>query len=238
MQADGSRKLYFTLKVGSLSPAAAPNTSWKVLFKAPDGVTHFVEMNTFDPTGIKYRYGHISVDATTGVTNNVNDGAADAASTYSPDGTILLVIGNDKVGNPGPGQTLVAVSGEVRVLVGATSGLLVVADSTGSGSYTVAGNDSCVPKPAAPTALTASNATRGVVSLAWKDNSDNEQSFRIERSTSVDTGYAQIASVNAGVTNFADNTVVKRTTYYYRVRAANGDLVSAYSNVASVAVKK
>src|SRR5207302_1068215 len=36
LQSDGSQKLYFTLKVGSLDPVATPNTSWKVLFKAPD----------------------------------------------------------------------------------------------------------------------------------------------------------------------------------------------------------
>ena len=52
------------------------------------------------------------------------------------------------------------------------------------------------------------------------------------------SGYTQIASVNAGVTSFADSTVVKKTTYYYRVRAANGTFNSIYSNVASVTVKK
>lgn len=237
-QADGSQKLYFTLKVGSLDPVATPNTSWKVLFKAPDGITHFVEMNTFDPTGIRYRYGHIQVDPTTGVNNNVNDGTADPASGFKPDGTITLVIGNNKVGNPAAGQSLVAVKGEVRLLVGATAGLLALVDDTGTGSYTVVGNDFCAPKPAAPTGLTAVNTSRSVVTLNWTDNSDNEQSFLIERSTSVDGGYVQIASVNAGVTSFADSTVVKKLTYYYRVRAANGTFKSLYSNVASVRVKK
>ena len=238
LQPDGSQKLYFTLKVGNLSPVATPNTSWKVLFKGPDGTTHFVEMNTFDPSAIKYRYGHIEVDPTTNVNNNVNDGIADPASTYNPDGTILLVIGNDKVGNPRAGNSLVGVKGEVRVLVGATAGLLFLADDSGSGSYTVAGNDSCAPKPAAPTALAVTNTTKGVASLTWKDNSDNEQNFVIERSTSVDSGFAQIGSVAAGVTSFADNTVVKKKTYYYRVRATRGTTLSPYSNVASVTVKK
>jgi hypothetical protein len=237
-QVDGSQKLFFTLKVGSLSPVATPNTSWKVLFRAPDGLTHFVEMNTFDPTAIKYAYGHIEVDATTGVNNNVTDGTADPASGYNADGTITLVIGNDKVGGPAAGQSLVAVTGEVRLLVGATRGLLAVVDSTGTGSYTVFGNDYCAPKPAAPTGLTAVNTSHAVVTLNWHDNSDNEQSFLIERSTSVDSGYAQMASVNAGVTSYADSTVVKKITYYYRVRAANGTLRSVYSNVASATVKK
>jgi len=236
--ADGSQKLYFTLKVGSLSPVATPNTSWKVLFRGPDGITHFVEMNTFDPTAIKYRYGHIEVDATTGVNNNVNDGDADPASNFKTDGTITLIIGNNKVGNPAAGQSLVAIKGEVRLLVGATAGLLALVDDTGAGSYAVVGNDYCAPKPAAPTGLTAVNTSRGIVTLNWKDKSDNEQNFLVERSTSVDAGYVQIASVNAGVTSYADSTVVKKVTYYYRVRAANGNLKSLFSNVASVNVKK
>jgi hypothetical protein len=235
---DGSQKLYFTLKVGSLSPVATPNTSWKVLFRASDGITHFVEMNTFDPSAIKFRYGHIQVDPTTGVNNNVNDGTADPASNFTSDGTITLVIGNNKVGNPAAGQSLVAIKGEVRLLVGATAGLLALVDDTGAGSYAVVGNDYCAPKPAAPTGLTAVNTSRGIVTLNWKDKSDNEQNFLVERSTSVDGGYVQIASVNAGVTSYADSTVVKKVTYYYRVRAANGNLKSLFSNVASVNVKK
>ena len=222
----------------NLEGLAVPNTSWKVLFRGPDGITHFVEMNTFDPTAIKYRYGHIEVDATTGVNNNVNDGDADPASNFKTDGTITLIIGNNKVGNPAAGQSLVAIKGEVRLLVGATAGLLALVDDTGAGSYAVVGNDYCAPKPAAPTGLTAVNTSRGIVTLNWKDKSDNEQNFLVERSTSVDAGYVQIASVNAGVTSYADSTVVKKVTYYYRVRAANGNLKSLFSNVASVNVKK
>jgi hypothetical protein len=237
-QADGSQKLFFTLKVGSLSPVATPNTSWKVLFKSADGLTHFVEMNTFDPTGVKYSYGHIEVDPTTSVNNNVSDGAADPASGYAADGTITLVVGRDKIGNPAPGQSLVAVKGEVRLLVGLKTGLLALVDDTGSGSYTVFGNDFCAPKPAAPTGLTAANTSRGVATLNWKDNSDNETNFLIERSTSVDSGFAQVASVSGNVTSWADSTVVRKVTYYYRVRAANGTFNSAYSNVASVNIKK
>jgi hypothetical protein len=234
--ADGSRKLYFTMKVGSLSPAVTPNTSWKVLFKGPDGITHFVEMNTFDPTGVKYSYGHIEVDPATNVNNNVSDGPADPASGFTPDGTITLVISNDKVGNPSAGQVLIGVKGEVRALVGAVRGLLALIDDTDVGSYTVVGNASCAPKPAAPTALTATAGKREVT-LAWQDKSDNEETFLIERSTSVDSGYTQVATVGANTTTYVDRGVVRKTTYYYRVRAANAAGRSAYSNVASVRVK-
>jgi hypothetical protein len=114
----------------------------------------------------------------------------------------------------------------------------VLSDDTGSGSYSVVGNDSCVAKPLAPTGLVVANNARGTATLGWNDNSTDEQSFLIERSTSVDTGYVQIGSVGANVTGFADNTVVKKKTYYYRVRAARGTSTSGYSNVASVTIKK
>jgi hypothetical protein len=124
------------------------------------------------------------------------------------------------------------------MLVGAQAGLLVLVDNTGAGSYQVAGNEFCAPKPAAPTGLVATNLSRGVATLTWKDNSDNETGFVVERSTSVDTGYAQIATVAPNVSSYNDPTVVRKTTYYYRVRAASGNLRSAYSNVASVKIKK
>src|SRR5258706_312557 len=104
----------------------------------------------------------------TGVNTNDKADPADPASGFKPDGTILLVIGNNKVGNPAAGQSLVAVKGEVRLLVGATAGLLALVDDTGAGSYTVFGNDFCAPKPAAPTGLTAVNTSRGVVTPNWE----------------------------------------------------------------------
>ena len=126
----------------------------------------------------------------------------------------------------------------MQLLVGAVVGLLETMDTTGPGAYTLVGNDACAPKPNPPSGLTAANTSRGVATLNWKDNSDNETNFLIERSTSLDTGYAQIASVGGNVTSWADSTVVRKVTYYYRVRGANGTFNSAYSNVASVNIKK
>jgi hypothetical protein len=39
------------------------------------------------------------------------------------------------------------------------------------------------------------------------------------------------------VTSYIDTAVVKKTTYFYRVRAARGAARSSYSNVGSVRVK-
>jgi hypothetical protein len=80
-------------------------------------------------------------------------------------------------------------------------------------------------------------ANKREVGLYWQDKSDNENSFLIERSTSVASGFVQIATVGANVVYYVDPGVVRKTTYYYRVRAANSGGKSTYSNVASVRVK-
>ncbi|NIM15161.1 MAG: hypothetical protein GTO45_24620, partial [Candidatus Aminicenantes bacterium] len=88
--------------------------------------------------------------------------------------------------------------------------------------------------PAAPTNLTAtaSLVNCNLIDLAWTDNSDNETSFKIERS---DDGinFSQIDTVGADVTSYPDTTVAGNTTYYYRVRASNSAGDSDYTNVAS-----
>jgi hypothetical protein len=78
---------------------------------------------------------------------------------------------------------------------------------------------------------------KGSVILSWTDNSDNEDSFVIERSTSVADGYIQVAAVAANVRSYTDTTAFRKTTYFYRVRAANSGGRSSYSNVVSIKTK-
>jgi len=48
---------------------------------------------------------------------------------------------------------------------------------------------------------------------------------------------ASTAAVAANVRSYTDNTVFRKTTYFYRVRAANSGGKSSYSNVVSVKTK-
>ncbi|HEX8652648.1 MAG TPA: Ig-like domain-containing protein [Pyrinomonadaceae bacterium] len=91
--------------------------------------------------------------------------------------------------------------------------------------------------PAAPTGLVASSPTQGQVALRWVDNSTNEASFRIERSTNATTGFAQVGTVNANTITYRDVTGARGTTYFYRIRAVNSIGVSNNSNTVSVRVK-
>jgi len=83
-----------------------------------------------------------------------------------------------------------------------------------------------VPTP--PTNLILDAASPSQVNLTWTDNSNNEDSFRIERKTGVGGTYVEIGSNLADDSTYSDNTVVANTTYFYRVRARNNAGDSAY----------
>jgi hypothetical protein len=89
------------------------------------------------------------------------------------------------------------------------------------------------PPPTAPSSLTATAASTTQINLSWNDNSSDESGFKIERKTGVSGAYAQIATINANITNYGNTSLSPGTLYYYRVRAYNANGNSAYSNVAS-----
>jgi fibronectin type 3 domain-containing protein len=87
--------------------------------------------------------------------------------------------------------------------------------------------------PAAPSLLTAAAPTSDRVNLAWRDNSNNEEGFEVERK--VGSGaFVLLSTTAANATSLADRQVQPNTTYTYRVRASNSGGKSAYSNEATV----
>ncbi len=91
--------------------------------------------------------------------------------------------------------------------------------------------------PAAPTNLTARAISNSRIDIMWKDNSNNENGFKIERRTSTGS-YIEIATVGPNVTAFSDTGLARKTTYYYRVRAYNDAGYSSYSNEASARTRR
>lgn len=75
-------------------------------------------------------------------------------------------------------------------------------------------------------------ANAGQLTLTWNDNSDNENGFKIERSSDGST-FEQIATVAVNVATYTDETVVDNQSYTYRVKAYNQFGDSGYSNTAS-----
>jgi hypothetical protein len=231
----GVQKLVFSLKLSDLSDPLTPNTQWRVYFTGADGNGYFVDMRTDVLGAVSFRYGTYIHNADNSQGTATTVGNLDAGSKYdSQADTITLVVSNSKIGNPQAGGRLSRIFVRVPVVA-------VVPDNANYGSpntavgYTLIGNAACQSRPAAPSALTSVNGQgKGSVLLNWTDNSDNEDNFLVERSTTVGGGYIQIASLGANARTFTDNTVFRKTTYFYRVRAANAGGRSGYSNVASV----
>jgi hypothetical protein len=83
----------------------------------------------------------------------------------------------------------------------------------------------------APSDLTADRFRGHQIRLNWSDRSNNESGFEIERSEDQQT-FVKIETLPENSTEYFDGDL-RSGRYYYRVRAVNGDGVSAYSNVAS-----
>ncbi|HYL06170.1 MAG TPA: PKD domain-containing protein, partial [Thermoanaerobaculia bacterium] len=159
-----SNQLVFTLKVSDLS-VVPPQAQWTIFFSRANGTEYFVAMvsnGTGNPAGVQFVYGHTST-GTGGVRQLTTDGNADAGSGFSADGTITIVLSLSKLTfnlnpppamlpPPAPGDTF----GNVNALTQQTVGvLLVTIDSTGTNSYTLAGNRSCEPSSPPIAQLTA-----------------------------------------------------------------------------------
>jgi predicted phage tail protein len=85
--------------------------------------------------------------------------------------------------------------------------------------------------PAAPAKLTAKAITTSRVDLRWRDRSDDESGFRIDRKMGSDK-WSKVAKVGADVTRFSDTGLNPESTYAFRVRALNAAGKSDPSNVA------
>ncbi|MBN1187050.1 MAG: fibronectin type III domain-containing protein [Bacteroidales bacterium] len=86
---------------------------------------------------------------------------------------------------------------------------------------------------AAPTGLSASTLNDKSVALIWKDNSNSETGYRIERSLSSGSGYAVIEVAQADIVFYMDDGLEENEDYFYRVCATRGGFYSEYSNEAS-----
>ncbi len=86
--------------------------------------------------------------------------------------------------------------------------------------------------PAAPSHLKMGKYATFAV-MIWKDNSDNERYFELERSLSETGPFIRIATLNANLFLWIDRGLAKNTNYFYRVRAVNNYGASAYSSITS-----
>ena len=88
--------------------------------------------------------------------------------------------------------------------------------------------------PNAPSGLYAYIISDTRINLVWKDNSDNELGFKIERKEWETGTYLEIGITGMNEATFSDSGLAPDITYYYRVRAYNELGNSNYSNEDSV----
>lgn len=85
------------------------------------------------------------------------------------------------------------------------------------------------PPPADPSNLEATPTSSSSIALTWSDNSTNENGFKVERRQGGGS-FAQVATLGANVASYSDGGLAPSTSYSYRIRAANPDANSGYSN--------
>ncbi|MDP2207555.1 MAG: LamG-like jellyroll fold domain-containing protein [Bacteroidota bacterium] len=105
-----------------------------------------------------------------------------------------------------------------------------------NGPTWVAGNPGFPPPPppAAPSGLAATAVLHTQINLSWTDNSSNETTFELERSTTGSSGpFSLIATLSPNTISYNNTGLTALTEYWYRVRAVNPGGNSAYSNVAN-----
>jgi hypothetical protein len=109
---------------------------------------------------------------------------------------------------------------------------VAASNSNGISAFSNTVSATTFPLPAAPTNLTAVAISSSRIDLAWTDNSNNEDGFKIYRSTD-NVNWVFYFAVGANVTTRSNTNLSSGTTYYYRVFAYNSGGNSANSNVAS-----
>ncbi|MDN5205237.1 fibronectin type III domain-containing protein [Fulvivirgaceae bacterium BMA10] len=104
-------------------------------------------------------------------------------------------------------------------------------NGVGQSTYTSETNATTDPlpsPPAVPSSLQATTLSASEITLNWTDNSNDEDNFVIESSSSSGTGFTTLAAVGPNVTSFTHNGLSPLETVYYRVKA-----VSTYGNSAN-----
>jgi Bacterial Ig-like domain/Fibronectin type III domain len=91
-----------------------------------------------------------------------------------------------------------------------------------------------VATPSDPSPATLEALSDTSMRLIWQDNSNNEQGFRVEMSTSETWTSIITATVDANVTSYEADGLATNEAYWFRVRAYNGINNSGYATAESI----
>lgn len=125
------------------------------------------------------------------------------------------------INNPSQYWLMIAITGS---RTGASLSVDYGASSCRTSSGNGGGNTGYVTAPNNLAAVAAANS----VNLTWSDNSNNEDSFVIQRSAP-GASWATIATLTANTTRYTDTNVSANSTYYYTMHAKNSTNQSGWS---------
>ncbi len=86
----------------------------------------------------------------------------------------------------------------------------------------------------APTTLKLQKTGSNEITLTWKDHSDVEDGYVIERKKSPETSFAILDTLKGSGEAYVDTTVEQGQSYTYRIKAYKDSAESLYSNEASL----
>jgi hypothetical protein len=89
-------------------------------------------------------------------------------------------------------------------------------------------------EPVAPGGLTASDITRSSAKLTWSGDAENAESLQVERTADHGANWETVATLHKSVTGWTDTTLSSGSTYFYRIRAVSGDVISKPTPVVRV----
>ncbi len=191
---------------GSDSGGAGPAT--EATLYLPEGVAVDNEGNVYIADTGNHRIRR--VDASGTLTTIAGTGVRGYSGDGGPAATAQL---NDPTG--------VAVDDE---------GNVYVADS---GNHRIRVLTQLPSPPGAPTRLTATAVSPFRIDLSWRDNSDEEEGFRVQRRVEGSSQWIDIGATAANATAYSDTGLEPTTSYRYRVRAYRNIVASAFSNEAA-----
>ncbi len=97
--------------------------------------------------------------------------------------------------------------------------------------------DSVYIKMKPPTNLVAKQLTnQNKIQLEWKDNSQSEHGYIIERKEISNINFDEIYTTQSNVTNYVDEMIINKKNYIYRIKGFNENGFSDYSNENSILV--